>query len=339
MKMQWTVFILAMALCVNACLPLASFGEIKPETPVEDSDKVPAEDSNQPRFPIVTRLDVERAYGFFVGDEIPLTLEIEIERDVVLDLVNLPREGEEHGAFEVRIFDLTLVDRPDGGRLYRVDYRLQYFGAAPLTLKFEPLEILYASGQNRDDAAQRYVYKSLFTQALTIDISRIGPYRPTPALAPKGPLNDPRPWRIWIAGILGSLCVLAAVGGGGREWWLSYQQRRGAAARSAAAETLERLRQEEEARVPIEPVDATAVAALGGIMREYLNNAWGVSAYTLTPSELASRLEGSTPQVQDVLALLQECDTLKYQPEAQDHDEEHVLWDEAVTLFEQLDGR
>jgi hypothetical protein len=74
-------------------------------------------------------------------------------------------------------------------------------------------------------------------------------------------------------------------------------------------------------------------------VREYLNNAWDVPAYTLTPSELADRMEDSTPQVQDVLALLQQCDALKYQPGVQDGDEEHVLWDEAVVLFEQMDGR
>lgn len=341
MKVKWTIVILAMALCVSVSLPLVAFGEAKPKAAKakpETGAEAKTEEPAHQRFPIVTRLDMERAYGFFVGDEIPLTLEIETEQDVVLDLVNLPREGEEHGSFQIRAFDLTTLDQPDSRRLYRVDYRLQYFGAAPLTLKFEPLEVLYASAQNRDEASQRYIYKSLFTQPVTIDISRIGPYRPTATLAPKGPLNDQRPWRIWIAGVLGSLCVLAAMGGGGREWWAYYRERQGIL-RSPVAETLARLRQEEEMRAPVEPVDATAVGALGGIMREYLNNAWGVSAHSLTPSELAARLDGTTPQVQDVLALLQECDTIKYQPGAEDHDEEHVLWNEAVTLFEQLDRR
>ncbi len=289
-----------------------------------------------------------RAYGFFIGDEIPLALEIETDQGVILDLVNLPREGEQHGAFEVRQFRLTSVDQPHSRRLYRADYRLQYFGAAPLTLQFEPLEILYASVQDRDDIAQRYIYKSLFTQPVTIDISRIGPYRPPPppppppppALDPKGPIHDARPWRIWIATALGGLCVLVAMSGGGRECWLYYQQRRGRLGdlHSAAALTLQRLRREEAWHAPSRQPDATAVSALGGIVREYLNRAWSVSAHTLTPSELAARLEGSTPQVQDVLALLQQCDTLKYQPDTQDN-EEHILWDEAVTLFEQIDER
>ncbi|ETX01643.1 MAG: hypothetical protein ETSY1_06680 [Candidatus Entotheonella factor] len=333
--MKRIILILVLTLWIGAGFPVGSYGEIQPEPQPEPQL------AESKRFPIVTRLEMERAYGFFIGDEIPLTLEIETEQGVVLDLVNLPREGEQHGVFEVRHFLLTSTDQPKARQLYRVNYRLQYFGAAPLTLQFKPLEILYASDQHRDAVTQRYIYKSLFTQPVTIDISRIGPYRPTPALAPKGPLNDARPWRIWIAAVLGSLLVVAAIGGGGREWWLYYQYQRGRmeGLHSAAAQTLERLRREEELRAPSRQPDATAVSALGGIVRDYLNHAWSVSAHTLTPSELAARLEGSTPQVQDVLALLQHCDTLKYQPSTEDHHEEHVLWDEAVTLFEQIDGR
>jgi hypothetical protein len=334
MKRPIAIFIMLL-LWVGSGFPEGSSGGTKPETQPE-SDIEATE-----RFPIVTRFAMERAYGFFIGDEIPITLEIETERGVVLDLVNLPRAGEEHGSFEVRHFHLTSIDQPNARRLYRADYRLQYFGAAPLTLQFEPLEILYASAQNRDEAAQRYIYKSLFTQPVIIDISRIGPYHPTPALGLKGPLDDVRPWRIWLAAGLGSLCVLAAVGGGGRECWLYYQQRCGRmhGLQSAAAQTLQRLRLEEGRHATNRQPDATAVSVLGGIVREYVNTAWSVSAHTLTPSELASRLAGSTPHVQAVLALLQQCDTLKYQPGAQDDDADHVLWDEAVTLFEQMDGR
>jgi hypothetical protein len=333
--MKRTILIFTMTLWVGVSFPLGSYGEAKPETQPESQGE------EAKRFPIVTRLEMARAYGFFIGDEIPITLEIEAEPGVVLDLVNLPREGEQHGSFEVRNFHLTSVDQPNAHRLYRADYRLQYFGAAPLTLQFEPLEILYASAQNRDEVAHHYIYKSLFTQPVTINISRIGPYRPTLALGPKGPLNEARPWRIWTAAVLGGLCVLAAIGGGGREWWRYCQQRRGRmdGLHSAAAQTLQRLRREEELRAPSRQPDATAVSALGSIVREYLNNAWSVSAYTLTPSELAARLAGSTPQVTDVLDLLQQCDALKYQPGAQADEAEHVLWDEAVTLFERMDGR
>ena len=340
--MKRIALVCAMVLCLGALLPIGAPGEEKPEAPPEAPKQAPSQAAAP--FPIETRLATPRAYGYFIGDEIPLQIEIEAAAGMVVDLVNLPREGEQHGALEVRTFDLTSVEQANGHQLYRVDYRLQYFGAAPVTLKFEPLEILYAPAQNRDAVAQRYVYKSLFTQPLTFDISRIGPYRPTAALDPKGPLSDARPWRIWIAVALGGLCVLTAIGGGAREAWRYYQEQRGRlyGLHSVAAQTLarlqERLRREEERRAPSPQPDAAPVSALGGIMRDYLQHAWRVSAYTLTPTELAARLEDSTPEVQDVLSLLQQCDTLKYQPETPD-EEEHVLWDEAVTLFEQMDGR
>jgi hypothetical protein len=78
------------------------------------------------------------------------------------------------------------------------------------------------------------------------------------------------------------------------------------------------------------------VSHLGAIVRAYLQDACGVSAYALTPSELAALLEASQP-VHDVVGLLQRCETLKYQPHDTSEAEEHFLWEEAVTLFEQLD--
>jgi hypothetical protein len=136
-----------------------------------------AETPASARFPIVTRIDLPRDYGFFIGDEIPLTVIIEAPPDVVLDLVNLPRTGEQHGKLEIRDFKLTSTVGADRTTIYQAAYRMQYFGIAPLTISFEPLEILYAARQDRDEVANAYHYKSLFTQSVSINISRIGPYR------------------------------------------------------------------------------------------------------------------------------------------------------------------
>jgi len=62
----------------------------------EKSD-TPAEPTPAPAsFPIVTSFELPRDYGYFIGDEIPLTLMIESQKGVVIDLVNLPRQGEQH---------------------------------------------------------------------------------------------------------------------------------------------------------------------------------------------------------------------------------------------------
>jgi hypothetical protein len=131
---------------------------------------------------------------------------------------------------------------------------------------------------------------------------------------------------------------VAAVGGWGREYWKVWKQGSGAEADTltAAEKTLARLRRGEAASAPSAESLAPDASHLGAIVRAYLQDACGVSAYTLTPAELAARLK-APQQVQDVVSLLQRCDTLKYQPDETSEAEEHFLWDEAVTLFKQLD--
>ena len=333
-------------LCVTLVCLLSVWGveafilaetETEPEAETEAETK--AETTTSERFPVVTRIELPRDYGFFIGDEIPLTVIIEASPDAVLDLVNLPRTGEQHGQFEIRDFNLTSTVGADRTTTYQAAYRMQYFGIAPFTLPFKPLEILYAMKQDRDEVANAYHYKSLLTQPVSINISRIGPYRPTPALDPKGPLHDRRTALVWIPGIGGALCIMAALGGWGRVYWQVWQQRLGLAAdaRTAAEKALDRLRQGEGKQAPPDESLTTGVSHLGVIVRAYLQDACGVSAYTLTPSELAARLEASPP-VQDVVGLLQRCETLKYQPDDTSSETvEHFLWEEAVTLFEQLD--
>jgi hypothetical protein len=292
-------------------------------------------------FPIVTRFDITRDYGYFIGDEIPLTLVVETAKGVVLDLVNLPHRGEQHGLFEVRDFALTSTASKDGGTVYRVAYRLQYFGAAPLTIQFEPLEILYAAADAGVSTTPVPNYKSLFTQPVAINISRIGPYEPTKALDPKGPLPDKRAEFVWLPCLLGVTLLTVALGGWGKAWAHRQRQHRipELTQPTMAAQTLQALRQ------PVGPFgflhkeEAPAASTyLGHVLRQYVQAEWGVPAFALTPAELSSRLQG-TPQAKSLLNILQQCDTLKYQQTQTDEAEERFLWEETVALFEQLETR
>ena len=328
-------------LCVTLAGILSVWGVeafILAESETEPETEVKTEAVTSERFPIVTRIELSRDYGFFIGDEIPLTVIIEASADTVLDLVNLPRIGEQHGQFEIRDFELTSTVGADQTTTYEATYLMQYFGIAPFTIPFKPLEILYAAKQDRDEVAKAYRYKSLFTQPVSINISRIGPYRPTPALDPKGPMKDRRTALLWIPAIGGALCIVVSVGGWGRQCWQVWKQRSGSEADglTAAERTLQRLRQSEAPPAPLYESFPPGASHLGAIVRAYLQDACGVSAYALTPSELAARLEASPP-AQDVIGLLQRCETLKYQPDDTSDAEEHFLWEEAVTLFEQLD--
>jgi hypothetical protein len=304
----------------------------------EAEPEAEAETAPSERFPIVTRIELTRDYGFFIGDEIPLTVIIKASADAVLDLVNLPRTGEQHGQFEIRDFNLTSTVSADRTTTYRAAYHMQYFGIAPLTIPFNPLEILYAVRQDRDAVAKAYNYKSLFTQPVSIHISRIGPHQPTPALDPKGPMKDPRTALFWLPVIGGALCMVAALGGWGRGYWQIRKQRLGSEAGTLTAveKTLARLHRAEVKPARSDEGLAPDAAHLGAIVRAYLQDACGVSAYALTPAELAVRLE-APQQVQDVVGLLQRCEMLKYQSDDTSEAEEYFLWEEAVTLFEQLD--
>ena len=84
------------------------------------------------RFPILTRFELPRDYGYFIGDEIPLTLVVETSQGVVLDLVNLPKQGETHGP--IRDSRLTAYDGtpyPGGNNLSRCLYSPVFWGHAP----------------------------------------------------------------------------------------------------------------------------------------------------------------------------------------------------------------
>jgi hypothetical protein len=292
----------------------------------------PAAPAPEP-FPIVTRFDIPRDYGYFIGDEIPLTLYIETAKDTVLDLVNLPRKGEQHGLFEIRDFALSSTYDAAGGIVYRAAYRLQYFGAAPLTLQFEPLEILYALA--KDSPTRVSNYRSLFTQPVTINISRIGPYQATQALDPKGPLTDARADLVWLPCLLGTTFLFLAIGGWRQTWRQHRRQQRppeGAQTRSSE-KALHALRQPTGHFGTLHT--ETPSASLGHIIRDYLQAEWNVPAFTLTPAELAVRLQEEA-RAQPLLDLLQQCDTCKYQPTT-DQAAERFLWEETLTLFEHLD--
>jgi hypothetical protein len=288
-------------------------------------------------FPILTRFELPRDYGYFLGDEIPLTLLIEAAPGVVLDLVNLPKKGERHGLFEVRNMHLSSSATANGQQVYRAHYTLQYFGATPLSVNFEPLEILYAMAQDRIAPSNTYHYKSLHTQPLMLNVSRIGPYHPTQAMDIKGPLADSRAGMIWGSVIVGVLLVLLSAG----SWyWQWYHRRRRyvetvQALPSAAERTLTILRQEGAAFRPVVATPPPGAERLSNIIRQHLHEGMGISAASLTSPELASRLQGQRLG-KELLQLLERCDAVKYQEPSYSQIEEWQLWWEAITLFEKL---
>jgi hypothetical protein len=288
-------------------------------------------------FPIVSRFELPRNYGYFIGDEIPLTLVIETAKGVVLDLVNLPKKGEKHGLLEIRDVSITSTSVSPDHKEYRAAYSLQYFGGTPLTVQFEGLEILYALPDDLRGPERIYAYKSLFTQPVSINLSRIGPFRPTRAMEVKGPLEDRRSGLMWISYIAGALLLLVALSKGVREWQHRRKQIRPLVcdAPSPADMTLQTLRQEGAVLRPVEEPAFPVVARLNHLIREYFVAGFAIPAFALTTRELAAHLNDK-PFCQDLLCILDRCDILKYQPAAETQEEERQLWWEAMMVFEKL---
>jgi hypothetical protein len=290
-------------------------------------------------FPILSRFELPRDYGYFIGDEIPLTLVIETGKDVVLDLVNLPQPGNKHGLFEIRALHLTSTTRPDATKVYRAAYTLQYFGPTPMTLPFGPLEILYALPPPTPGLTPHYTYQHLLTQPAILHLARIGPLRTAQMATFKGPWDDPRQGLAWALFSLGIALILPAIGRWGWAWYRTWQRRHGLAARSstAAEQTLQRLQQEAtDLFRPLQKPTPPMGIRLGHIIRTYLQTAHRVPAFTLTTSELAAHLNGA-PYTGELLEVLEQCEALKCQPVAVTPPAaERELWWHTVTLFETL---
>ncbi len=289
------------------------------------------------RFPIVSRVELQRPFGYFIGDEIPLTLVVETPQDVVIDLVNLPRKGEQHGPFEVRNVTLHATSPRSGRRGYRADYTLQYFGVTPRIAQFDGVEILYARPEDRLGPDDRYHYRSLITQPVTISLSRLGPYGPTTALGPKGLWDDRRSGLVWASSLVGLALFLAGSSGWWRQWRRAVRQRKPHAemAPDPLASTLQTLRQEGHFDCPHDQAAFPWAERLADILRHHVDAILPLPVASLTTAELATHLE-SRPGGSELLYLLERCDALKYQLPCDSQAEAQQLWWEALALFEKF---
>ena len=330
MKHARTLLMLAMVVCLGGSLTVYALITTRPAPTITPS---PAE-----KFPILSQFELSRDYGYFIGDEIPLTLVIETAADVVLDLVNLPQQGDTHGLFEIRNLHITSSPGENTTQIYRAAYTLQYFGPTPYSAPFGPLEILYALPRDPDASQATYTYKRLLTQPAVIHIARLAPLRATQAVQLKGPVDDQRAGIIWASFFFGTTLVLTAVGGWGWEGYRAWQRRRALASRtlSPAARALQTLQHDATTLFspPKEPPPSIGVT-LDHIIRTYLHAVHQVPAFTLTPAELAFRLEG-VPCAQNLLHLIERCAALKYQPSTASLAVEQTLWRDTIALFEHL---
>ena len=180
----------------------------------DDSPEQMGEESGleQEAFPITVDFHCLRNFGFHIGDEIPLTVTLEAEEGSIVDLVNLPKEKEAHGPFEIRDVKVRTCRKNDR-TIYTVDYRLQSFEPAIAVDRviFPPLHIAYSTKEDWNEKESKYRYQSLHAQPFDIFVSRIANYL-GPMKDVKGPIEDKRAVILWkMATVAGSLMVFASL--------------------------------------------------------------------------------------------------------------------------------
>ena len=174
-------------------------------------------------FPVIVDFESPRNFGFHVGDEIPLTITMKVEKGSIVDLVNLPKEKESHGPFEVR--GVSIKKRNKKGQTeYRVSYRLQSFEPAIAVdrLTFPPLNISYSMEKDWDRKESKHEYQTLLSQDYDILVSRtatyLGPMKPL-----KGPLGDKTGIIIWkVATVAGGTMMFIAL----FTWFMDFIRKR-----------------------------------------------------------------------------------------------------------------
>jgi hypothetical protein len=170
------------------------------------------EPPHQKVFPVVVDFESHRNFGFHVGDEIPLTITMKVKNGSILDLVNLPKEKENHGPFEIRGMSIRKRQNRDQ-TVYRVSYHLQSFEPAIAVdrLTFPPLHISYATDRNWNRKESKYEYQTLFSQTFDILVSRTATYM-GPMKELKGPIGDRKATILWKTSLtLGCLMVVLAL--------------------------------------------------------------------------------------------------------------------------------
>jgi hypothetical protein len=271
-----------------ACLALGNVSSDKPSIQSGEGSS-PGHEA----FPITVDFHCPRNFGFHIGDEIPLTVTLETRDGYIIDLVNLPREEEIHGTFEVR--KVRVRERQNGsGTTYTVLYRLQSFEPAVAVdrLKFPPLRISYATEEDWNRVESQYRYRSLFSQSFDIFVSRTATYY-GPMKDIKGPIMDERAAVIWKAAIIvGGIMVFVAF----LTWPWELFRRRGRVAGESANPTprdhaLKALQEARERCFNYEDHRKHLFFEINTILRDFLRDVYGLNTANKPSTRIIRQLK------------------------------------------------
>jgi hypothetical protein len=264
-------------------------------------------------FPIYPYFQMPRNFGYHIGDEIPLTLIIEVKKNIILDLVNLPHKGEVHGDFEVRNLKISRKESPNT-TIYRIDFTLQTFKPvwAVDSLAFPPLDVLYATSEGKDPLSGEYQYISLLSPPHIISLSRTATYF-NQMKAVKGVITEETTWLVWSTVLMGALLWVSTMSSWIRTWYRTrvakVQPKKKLSPREKALQTITETWEQyiiNGGRVQ----DIFSKANLA--FRKYLGEVYSIPTTGKTFLQLKEALQEKPYQV-EILELLGKCHAILYE--------------------------
>lgn len=287
-------------------------------------------------FPIYPYFQMQRNFGYHIGDAIPLTLVIEAKKDTVLDLVNLPHKGEVHGDFEILDLKIRTEEATDT-RVYRVDFTLQTFKPvlAVDTLSFPPLDILYSTSEGINSLSGEYQYKSLLSPPHDISFSRTAVYFGD-LKDIKGVINEKHTLLAWGVILVGTLLWTGTLGSWIWNWYLH---------RIARVRPKRKLSLEEKALQTITETWEQYIIHGGRIkdifstislaFREYLEAVYHIPIMGKTFLQLKEILQGKSYQA-EILEILGKCQVILYEGYIPGRRELEETIQQLMTLIQQV---
>jgi len=299
-------------LLVLFLLPFLSMGAVS--SPGESIKPRDADPLDRELFPIAVDFHCPRNFGFHIGDEIPLTVTLEAQKGVILDLVNLPRKNDIHGPFEVR--DMRVHERRENSRtVYTVLYQLQCFTPAIAVdrVHFPPLHIGYATKEDWDPMELKYHYRGLFSQSFEILFSRTATYFGSMKDI-KGPILDKKAAVIWkMAIIAGGLMVLAAL----ITWPWNFIRKRQKMGEeqpclTARDRALKALQEARENCFNYDDHRKRLYFEVNAILRNFLKEVFALPTANRPALEIISQLKGR-PEYEELLDLVERINRVIYE--------------------------
>ena len=283
-------------------------------------EKAPA----KPPPPVEVHTSVSHT-AVWVGDRVTYSIELRCEPQVDIVTEDLATERLKVDGLEIR--DVAIDrDASEAGRLtYRVNYSLVTFNVEASALKIGEIPVRYSirrPGQRPEDPAPPS--GEVRVPALTLALRSTLPDTEVPAQIRDGRPLQPLPRLVALAQPVGiGLLVVAAAPVG---LLIFNHARRARGLRSRGPRRVTRR----ERRASLEEIKSLdmaspsnrreAYAKLDALIRDHARQTSGIAAAALTPSELpgAATHPEQVRQLEQIQALLTECERAKYAPQPPD---------------------